>query len=90
MSRSETVRCPKCGGEMERGYLPVGMKGLLWSTKKHKWGASSLWQESVENLIGNKLRFYMVNVEAYRCVKCKLLLAYYGKIEEQARSEKGC
>jgi hypothetical protein len=80
---SEVEKCPKCGGEMERGYIPIGIRGLRWSTRKHKWGASSLFQGSVENLIGNRLRFYMANVEAYRCAKCKLVLAYYGKVEEQ-------
>ena len=85
MSEKEVKKCPECHREMERGYLPVGMRGLQWSTKKHKWFADSLWQGSVESLTGDTFRAFIGNVEAYRCAKCKLVLAYYGKVEGAMR-----
>jgi predicted RNA-binding Zn-ribbon protein involved in translation (DUF1610 family) len=87
MSDSEVKKCPKCGKEMERGYIPIGMRGLQWSTKKHKWFADSLWQKSVESLTGDTFRVFIGNVEAYRCEKCKLVLAYYGKVEGAMREK---
>jgi len=78
---SGVKKCPECDGEMERGYLPIGMRGLQWSTTKHKWFADSLWQGNVESLTGDTFRAFVGNVEAYRCAKCKLVLAYYGKVE---------
>jgi len=82
---SEVKKCPECHGEMERGYIPIGMRGLPWSAKKHKWFADSLWQASVESLTGDTFRAFVGNVEAYRCAKCKLVLAYYGKVEGAMR-----
>jgi predicted RNA-binding Zn-ribbon protein involved in translation (DUF1610 family) len=77
LSESEVKKCPECGEEMERGYLPVGMRGLQWSSKKHKWFADSLWQESVESLTGDTFRAFMGNVPAYLCRECKLVLVFY-------------
>jgi len=77
--RARIKTCPECHGEMERGYIPIEERGLQWSTKKHKWMADSLWQESVESLTGDTFRFYQSgNVPAYLCRNCKLVLAYYG------------
>jgi len=28
--------CPKCGGELEKGFL-VDKSSLWWDTKAHKW-----------------------------------------------------
>jgi hypothetical protein len=70
-------KCPKCGGEMEKGYVPVMNRGLQWSTKKHKWMADSYWQESVESLTGDFYRLTVRNLEAYLCRKCRVVALEY-------------
>ena len=84
--RARITTCPECHREMERGYIPIGDRGLQWSTKKHKWLADSLWQESVESLTGDTFCFYQLgNVPALLCRNCKLILVYYENETEAMR-----
>jgi len=71
---SEVKKCPECCGEMEKGFL-IAPRPLWWDTKKHSWAAYG----------GERLMdftFMVRNIEAYRCVKCKLVLFKYGEKTE--------
>jgi hypothetical protein len=67
---SEVKKCPKCGGEMEKGFL-VTPRPLWWDTEKHSVNAGG------EKLV--PFSFGMHNLDAYRCSKCKLVLFKYGE-----------
>jgi ssDNA-binding Zn-finger/Zn-ribbon topoisomerase 1 len=65
---SEARNCPKCGGEMEKGYIIT--PAIRWSKEKHMH--VSLGQELIVSW-GLKL----ANIGAYRCTKCRLVLFHY-------------
>ncbi|NWG11174.1 hypothetical protein HXY33_05430 [Candidatus Bathyarchaeota archaeon] len=68
MNERKVKKCPKCRGEMEKGYIIT--PAIRWSKEKHMHVA--LGQELVVPW-GLKL----ANVEAYRCKKCRLVLFHY-------------
>lgn len=35
MSESEVKKCPKCGGELEQGFIRAA-RGIRWDTEEHK------------------------------------------------------
>ena len=62
--------CPLCGSKMEKGFIIT--TEIVWSNKEHKHFD-----------IGEKivpLSWYLANVEAYRCKKCKLVIFRYGEV----------
>jgi hypothetical protein len=73
---SEAEKCPKCGGEMEKGYLSSKM--VAWSDKKiSNWSWKGIWRG--EMIINRGYPYPIDNVEAYRCRKCNLIIFQYGK-----------
>ena len=66
----ESLKCPKCCGDLEKGYLQAP-KGLYWDKQKHSW-TTFLSEEIV-----SYLAVTIPNEQAYRCPKCKLILFTY-------------
>ncbi len=73
MSESEVMECPKCGGEMEKGYLISDGLNLRWDHERHNFIAKG---EVLEATV-----IKLLNFEAYRCARCKLVLFYYGRVQ---------
>jgi len=71
--------CPLCGSKMEKGY--VASKMISWSDQKIK-------DLSLKGLFGGELivsrgyPYLIVNVEAHRCRKCKLIIFRYGEASQ--------
>jgi hypothetical protein len=59
--------CPLCGSKLEKGFL-VTNRPLRWDTRQHTWYARG---ELLTPLLD------MVNLEAYRCTKCRLVVFRY-------------
>jgi len=53
---------------MEKGFL-ITIEPLWWDTKGHKWQAAG---EKIVPFSG-----FAVNLEAYRCKKCDLIIFQY-------------
>jgi len=66
--------CPLCSSKLEKGY--VASKIISWSSKK-------ISNRSLKGLFGGEIivsrgyPYHIVNVEAYRCKKCKLVVFRY-------------
>ena len=78
MGEGEVLKCPKCGADMEGGFLDVlhggGICELRFSRQDPSWGKVK------EDLLMDGLG-QMTSI-AYRCSACKLVLfEYYGEIE---------
>jgi hypothetical protein len=74
MDESGIVKCPECGGEMEKGYLVS--EAIKWSTQGHpQW---ALEQETIVH--GYAWTF--TNTEAFRCPACRLALFRYERKKE--------
>jgi predicted RNA-binding Zn-ribbon protein involved in translation (DUF1610 family) len=76
--------CPVCGSEMERGY--IASKAVAWSEKK----ISNWWPP--QGLLAGELIISggfpwqkIINVEAYRCRKCRLIIFRYGAANDSAK-----
>ena len=67
MSEKEIKKCPKCGGEMERGFISA--EWISWMDNK----PDARFQE----LLVHGFSFNLP-AEAYRCKTCKLALFDYG------------
>lgn len=65
---ANSIKCPKCGGEMEeglitdKGHLDADMTSQIWGTK-----IKGLFKTNVEN---------SKNVIVYRCKNCGYLESY--------------
>lgn len=68
---SNQIKCPRCGGELEKGFLHAP-RGVYWDTKRHKWLAAL----SSETLI-SQWTWTSPSVEAWRCWKCRLVIFGY-------------
>jgi hypothetical protein len=76
--------CPVCGSEMERGF--IASKLVAWSGKK----ISNWWPP--QGLLAGELIVSggfpwqkIINVEAYRCRKCKIIVFKYGEADDSAK-----
>jgi hypothetical protein len=73
---SEAKKCPECDAEMEKGYVN-SQRQLFWDTEMH---------EGIFQIAGGErlipIGLGIKNLEAYRCVKCRLILFRYGKKTE--------
>ncbi|MGD0057176.1 MAG: PF20097 family protein [Methanomassiliicoccales archaeon] len=72
--------CPKCGTEMEHGYLQIGSSvalGVFWFDRRFEHG---------QQFMANKERLMHApaprNIEGFRCQKCKVVLFEYGLMEK--------
>ena len=67
MSESEVKKCPKCGREMEEGFISA--EWISWIDKK----PSARQQELIVHGFS-----FNTPAEAYRCKTCKIALFNYG------------
>jgi phage FluMu protein Com len=67
---SEDKKCPKCGGELEEGFIHAP-RGIYWDTEEHKWHVYTS-----EALI-SMWSWTMPRVQAWRCRKCNLIIFGY-------------
>ena len=66
--------CPLCGSKMEKGY--IASKMISWSAKKiSNWSFKGLF--GGELIVSSGYPYFIVNIEAYRCKKCKLVIFKY-------------
>ena len=79
--------CPKCGKEMEHGYLQIGSSvalGVFWFDRLFEHG---------EQFLAKKNRILNApiprNIEGFRCPKCKVVLFEYGKKNREEGKENG-
>jgi len=79
-----TMKCPRCGQEMESGYLIIqathGDFGILamlikWNTRKIEHGIAGL--DGGEVLFASSGFFKFGNIEAYRCSSCQVVTFEY-------------
>ena len=63
------MKCPKCGKEMEEGYIRTGQPWLSWVDHK-------TWNNlSGEILVGGELKG--AHLPAFRCEDCHMVIARY-------------
>jgi hypothetical protein len=62
----EGVKCPRCGGVMEEGYIKM-TEGIRWRTSDHSWGKLLRWGTV----------FWPRDYSAYLCRKCRWILFSY-------------
>lgn len=67
---SDTMKCPRCGEPMEKGYIHAP-RGIYWDTEKHDW---NIW--SSEELL-SQFALTMPKAQRYRCTNCKIVLFSY-------------
>jgi hypothetical protein len=68
MNENEVKKCPKCGGELERGVIQAS-DVAFWN------------KDDVEEHFTSVLGFRGTSLEsqAFRCKHCELVVFYYGK-----------
>lgn len=81
--RKNTMKvCPICGSRMEEGYVASRM--IAWSNKKiSNWSFKGLW--SGEIVVSRDYPYPIANVEATRCIKCKIIVFKYGETSNAAK-----
>ena len=67
------MQCPQCHTTMENGYIPTG-GGINWFRHRE----AGLFPFAVA-LPGTSSWFRKAKLEAYRCVRCELVVIRYGK-----------
>jgi hypothetical protein len=65
LSEVEIRKCPKCGGELEKGFVHCP-RTLDWYVEKDE-PLVSMWHMGIAKLRG------------WRCKKCQLVIFLYGK-----------
>jgi DNA-directed RNA polymerase subunit RPC12/RpoP len=63
---NKDLKCPKCGSEMEKGYIKI-LEGIRWRTEDKSRGELLKW--------GNP--FWPRTFEGYICMNCRILLLSY-------------
>jgi rubredoxin len=87
----QLLKCPKCGQEMESGYLNVQ---ALPGPRAISAGVSVYWidyMKSHEKKISGKFSLLLANIdiEAYRCQNCQYIVFSYEKKEKREFQEEG-
>jgi DNA-directed RNA polymerase subunit M/transcription elongation factor TFIIS len=77
---SEVKKCPKCGGEMERGYLITDGTQIRWAHEPHKLIMRG-------EVLMDVIPVITMNFKAHRCSDCKLILFNYEHLAPQPPSE---
>jgi phage FluMu protein Com len=79
------MKCPKCDGEMEHGYLQIGASvgfGVFWFDRLFEHGEQ--FAAGKERLI---TAFPPRNIEGFRCPNCKIVVFEYGKEGRKKESD---
>jgi len=76
--------CPLCGAKMEKGYIvtvydwkarsPIEWRTLVKNPRRIK----SFWDRFKYSYASPTLN----DLEAYRCINCKIAIIYYGEAEK--------
>ena len=70
------MNCPKCGREMESGYLQSDMKvGITWVKKPMVFGLSWFRMDSVT--VSDEATPYLATVPTCICKTCKIFVGDY-------------
>ena len=71
MNESEIKKCPKCGGELEKGVMQASGV-VFWNedNMEEHWTSTSLLLEG---------RRMMLESPTWRCKNCHLAIFHYGK-----------
>lgn len=68
----DNVICPKCGKEMEKGYI-YAPRDIMWADDDRKKSIGI----GDEKLLSNGLSFNFKKVPAYRCKDCNIAAFEY-------------
>jgi phage FluMu protein Com len=88
------LKCPKCGDEMEHGYIITGSSSVSFhgavTIELLSWkGDTSDDQEQLFRSIGG--HGAIIRIEGYRCPACKIVAFSYDKtrheFQEEAKAE---
>lgn len=72
------MNCPKCGSEMEEGYLQASYKsGITWVKKLWPLGAGYFKLDSV--YVSNDGNIGVESVKACICKQCKIFVGDYNE-----------
>ena len=83
-AKNVTEVCPLCGSKMEKGYIASRM--VSWSDKKiSKWSIKGLFGKEI--IVSGGYPYNIVNVEAYRCRKCNLIIFRYEKQNKKGNKQ---
>ena len=63
--------CPKCGTEMESGYIQAG-RLIIWTPEKHK--LSLLPRSNEKDLVVAENFWTLATAPSYKCHQCSFLL----------------
>ena len=84
MGETDVKKCPKCGSDMEKGFL-ISARSFFWSAEPHDnilaYSPWHVFTKGVE-IIAKESFTSIANVPAYRCRKCKLVLFDYGSPQQ--------
>ena len=70
MNESDIKKCPKCGCELELGFMHAP-QGVYWDDEEHKW------QTFTSEALISRWSWTMPRVPAWRCNKCSLAIFLY-------------
>jgi len=77
MSEEKNVECPKCGTEMEQGFVATWY--MYWTDERREL----FWKSPPKDDVVVKPGFFHIfdkSLKAYRCKKCKLVLFNYADV----------
>lgn len=74
------MRCPKCGREMDKGFLQSDWKNNIeWVSKILPFGLG-YWKEDGVN-VSQQMPIGVTATPAYICKNCKIFVGNYNEIE---------
>jgi predicted RNA-binding Zn-ribbon protein involved in translation (DUF1610 family) len=82
--RAAIEDCPVCGSKLERGY--IASKAISWRDRKisNWWPPKGLL--AGELIVSGGFPWQkIINVEAYRCRKCRLIIFRYGEAKDSTK-----
>jgi len=87
---SDGMKCDKCGQEMEFGYLNAfssASTGFASSVSLHWLDYTKEYRERIAHKVS--LSPANIDMEAYRCQKCQLIVFSYAKQQKREFQEEG-
>lgn len=71
---NEVLKCPRCNGELERGFIHAP-SGIFWDKQKLRW---KFFTSEREELI-SRWTLGIPSTQAWRCSKCNLVVFRYDR-----------